>query len=403
MPNIRSCEEISAHWPRTRFRSIRAGWMIWQEARRDRSDLAGRSLWLSATQLHQTVSGKPTIPEDTNPAPNTVAEGAAVNTTVGITAQSTFANGSAGLDYSLSADSSGGGFKIDHSTGVVTVADPSKIDFESAPGHAYTITVLATKNNNFSSEQTFTISVSDIAPSAPVHSNAAANTVLEGAANGTLSASPRRPPIRRRGGYLFAHRRQSGGFFNIDFRTGVVSVADGARSISRLLPDMRIPLPCNPATARCQFPRLHHRCRRRRAVAAGRQQWRRQHRDGRRRRGYGGRHHRFRDRSGGPAPTYSLTRHHRRRFPINASTGVVTVADRAKIDYESTAPGHAYTITVQATNGVQPTSRPSRSALPMWRRRRQRTAMARPTPSPRAPRSAPVGVTAFVPTSTAER
>src|SRR4051794_16516516 len=93
--------------------------------------------------IAQTVLGKPTLPEDTDNAPNVIAEGAAVNTTVGITAHSTFANGSAGVDYSLSADSSGGGFKIDQSTGVVTVADPSKIDFESAPGHIYTITVLA--------------------------------------------------------------------------------------------------------------------------------------------------------------------------------------------------------------------------------------------------------------------
>src|ERR1700710_2503709 len=137
----------------------------------------------------ETVLGKVSVPEDTDNTPNAVAEGAAVNTTVGITAHSTFANGNASLDYTLSADNSGGGFKIDHDTGVVTVADPSKIDFESAPlvsgVHAYTITVLATKNNNFSAEQTFVITVNDVAPSAPVDSNAAANTVLEGAATGT--------------------------------------------------------------------------------------------------------------------------------------------------------------------------------------------------------------------------
>src|SRR4051794_30530060 len=137
--------------------------------------------------IQAAVLGKPSTPVDTDASANTIAEGAAVNTTVGITAHSTFANGNASLDYSLSADSSGGGFKIDHDTGVVTVADPSKIDFESAPGHAYSITVLATKNNNFSSEQTFTISVNDVAPSTPVDSNPAANTVLEGAAAGTLT------------------------------------------------------------------------------------------------------------------------------------------------------------------------------------------------------------------------
>src|SRR5436305_849109 len=80
--------------------------------------------------IAQTVLGKPTVPEDTDNAPNVIAEGAAVNTSVGITAHSTFAGGSGELSYSLSADSSAGGFKIDPNTGVVTVADPSKIDFE---------------------------------------------------------------------------------------------------------------------------------------------------------------------------------------------------------------------------------------------------------------------------------
>ncbi|MEA2881829.1 MAG: hypothetical protein QOH32_1085, partial [Bradyrhizobium sp.] len=153
------------------------------------SDLAGEIVMSFGDIIQNAVLGnKPTVPQDIDATANAVAEGAAVNTTVGITAHSTFANGNNdNLDYSLSADSSGGGFKIDQATGVVTVADPSKIDFESAPGHAYTITVVATKNQNFQSEQTFTISVNDVAPSTPVDSNPAANTVLEAAAAGTLT------------------------------------------------------------------------------------------------------------------------------------------------------------------------------------------------------------------------
>src|ERR1700704_3083478 len=197
------------------------------------------------------VLGKPTVPVDTDNAPNVIAEGAAVNTSVGITAHSTFANGNAGLTYSLSADSSAGGFKIDPNTGVVTVADPSKIDFETSPGHVYTITVEATKNNNFSSEQTFTISVTDVAPSTPVDSNAGANTVAEGAANGTA-----------------------------------VGITASATDIN------------------------------------------------------------------GPAVTWSLTGDTSGGgFTINAATGVITVADGTKIDYES-APGHAYTVTATASDGT---------------------------------------------------
>ena len=80
------------------------------------------------------------FPGDTNDAPNSVAEGAAANTTVGVTAHAISILGFP-VNYSLTGDSSGGGFKINSTTGVVSVADPSKIDFESSPGHSYNITV----------------------------------------------------------------------------------------------------------------------------------------------------------------------------------------------------------------------------------------------------------------------
>jgi len=67
---------------------------------------------------------------------------------------------------------------------VVSVADPTKIDYETAPGHAYTVTAQASEGT-LTSSQSFTIGVTDVAPSAPVDGNAAANTVAEGAANGS--------------------------------------------------------------------------------------------------------------------------------------------------------------------------------------------------------------------------
>ncbi|WP_163602640.1 cadherin repeat domain-containing protein, partial [Klebsiella pneumoniae] len=73
----------------------------------------------------------PSTPVDSNAAANTVAEGAVVGSIVGITASSTAVNGPA-VTYSLTGDSSGGGFAINAATGVITVADPSKIDYESA-------------------------------------------------------------------------------------------------------------------------------------------------------------------------------------------------------------------------------------------------------------------------------
>ena len=107
-----------------------------------------------------TVLGGPSTPVDSNTTANGVLEGAPVNTTVGITASATSPGGGT-VTYSLSADSSAGGFKIDPVTGVVSVANSAKIDFESAPGHAYTVTVLANNGRGVSS-QTFSIGVNNV-------------------------------------------------------------------------------------------------------------------------------------------------------------------------------------------------------------------------------------------------
>src|ERR1700709_1486581 len=57
------------------------------------------------------------------------------------------------------------------------------------------------------------------------------------------------------------------------------------------------------------------------------------------------------------APTLALTDDAGGRFTINATTGIVTVANGAAIDFE-TAPGagHSYGITVQSTAGALSTT-----------------------------------------------
>ena len=170
----------------------------------------------------------PCTPTDSDETANTVAEGAGVGTLVGVTASSTDPNGPA-VSYSITSDSSGGGFKIDSATGVVTVADGSKIDYESAPNHQYSITVQAS-DVGLTTSQSFTIAVSNVAPSAPTDSNEAANTVAEGAAIGALvgitasSTDPNGPAVS----YSITADSSSGGF-TIDSATGVVSVADGSK------------------------------------------------------------------------------------------------------------------------------------------------------------------------------
>jgi hypothetical protein len=93
------------------------------------------------------------------------------------------------VTYSLIGDTSGGGFTINATTGVVTVADCTKIDFETSGG-SYTVTAQAS-DGTLASSQAFVIGVTDVAPSTPVDSNGAANRCEVGRATARPSASPR--------------------------------------------------------------------------------------------------------------------------------------------------------------------------------------------------------------------
>ena len=180
---------------------------------------------LPANTPYPPVANSLATPTDSNAAANSVAEGAAVNTPTNLTVSATSAGGLS-VTYSLSATLSGGGFKIDPITGVVTVADPTKIDFETSPGHAYSVTAQA-NDGIVTTSQTFTINVTDVAPSTPVDANAAANSVAEGAAVNTLvGITASSVDVNGPGVTYSLVGDTSGGGFKIDPVTGVVSVAD---------------------------------------------------------------------------------------------------------------------------------------------------------------------------------
>ena len=283
----------------------------------------------------------PSTPVDSDAAANTVVEGAANGSTVGVTASSTDVNGPA-VTYSLIGDTSGGGFTIDAATGVVTVADATKIDYETAPGHAYTVTAQAS-DGTLPSSQTFTIAVTDVAPSAPVDGNAATNTVAEGAANGsTVGVTASSTDVNGPAVTYSLAGDTSGGGFTIDAATGVVTVADSTKiDLREPRPATPIPSPRRPATARCtQFAELHHRRHRRGAVDARSTATPRPTRSPKARpTARPSASPRRRRDVNGPAVTYSLIGDTSGGgFTINAATGVVTVADSTKIDFED-APG----------------------------------------------------------------
>ena len=96
---------------------------------------------------------------DTNAAANSVAENAANGTAVGITASASDADGSDTVTYSLSNDA-GGRFAIDANTGVVTVAEGTLLDYETATSH--TIEVTATSSDDSTSTQSYTVNLTDV-------------------------------------------------------------------------------------------------------------------------------------------------------------------------------------------------------------------------------------------------
>ncbi|MGN6547112.1 MAG: cadherin domain-containing protein, partial [Aureliella sp.] len=168
------------------------------------------------------------ISDANGPTADSVAENAANGTVVGITASASDADATNNtISYSLD-DNAGGRFAIDSSTGVVTVADGSLLDYESATSHA--ITVRATSSDGSSSTKVFTIALSDVnefAISALSDSDAAADTVAENAAVGTAvgvtaSASD---ADGTNNSVTYSLDDDAGGRFAIDASTGVVTVA----------------------------------------------------------------------------------------------------------------------------------------------------------------------------------
>ncbi|WP_186289687.1 cadherin-like domain-containing protein [Methylomonas koyamae] len=166
---------------------------------------------------------------DSNASANSVAENAANGTVVGITALATDADTGATISYSLS-DDAGGRFAIDSNTGVVTVADGSLLDYETATSHS--ITILATSSDGSTNSQTFSIAVTNVNDnpvSTLTDSNATANSVAENAANGTVVGITALATDADSGATIsYSLSDNAGGRFAIDSSTGVVTVADGS-------------------------------------------------------------------------------------------------------------------------------------------------------------------------------
>jgi len=153
---------------------------------------------------------------DNNATANSVAENAANGSVVGITALATDADTGATISYSLT-DNANGRFAIDSSTGVVTVADGSLLDYEAATSHS--ITVLATSSDGSTNSQSFTINITNLNDNAPVLS--ATNLTQSEGQTVTLSATDFVVSDADSSDFTFTISALTGGYFQLTTTPGI--------------------------------------------------------------------------------------------------------------------------------------------------------------------------------------
>ena len=165
---------------------------------------------------------------DSDGSGNSVSESASNGSSVGVTALASDADGTDSVTYSL-FDDAGGRFTIDANTGEVTVADTSLLDYETATSHDVTVT--ATSSDGSTSNETFTINLTDDTSEASVgavtDSDASGNSVDESASNGSsVGVTTLASDADATDSVIYSLFDDAGGRFTIDANTGEVTVAD---------------------------------------------------------------------------------------------------------------------------------------------------------------------------------
>ncbi len=168
---------------------------------------------------------------DTDGNANSFSESATNGTAIGITAFASDADGSDTVTYSLD-DNAGGRFAINASTGVITIANDTLIDYESATSH--NITVRATSSDGSFTTQGYTVGVADdtseFSVTAITDSDGAANTISESDGNGTaVGITAAASDSDGSDNVTFSLDDDASGRFAINATTGVVTIADAGQ------------------------------------------------------------------------------------------------------------------------------------------------------------------------------
>jgi parallel beta-helix repeat protein/predicted outer membrane repeat protein len=140
----------------------------------ERGGTAVQDILVTVTDVNEfSVSGI----SDTDATSDDVTEGVSNGTAVGITALATDPDGTNNtVAYSLD-DNAGGRFAINGTTGVVTVANTTLIDYETDASHD--IIVRASSNDGSASTRTFTIAIGGVNDHIPVITSPATAVVPE--------------------------------------------------------------------------------------------------------------------------------------------------------------------------------------------------------------------------------
>ena len=165
-----------------------------------------------------------------NEAPNattlvggTIAENSVNGTAVG-TVTSTDPDAGATLTYSL-ANSAGGRFAINATTGAITVANASLLDYDTANSH--NITVRTTDQGGLTFDKVFTINLTNV-NEAPTSATLSPSSVAENAANGTAVGTVAGVDPDAGATFSYALTNNAGGRFAINAATGAITVANGS-------------------------------------------------------------------------------------------------------------------------------------------------------------------------------
>jgi Ca2+-binding RTX toxin-like protein len=178
---------------------------------------------LVQTSFTITVANTNDAPDDITLNGSGIAENAANGTAAGtVTGRDVDANES--LTYAL-VDNAGGRFAINATTGAITVANSTLLNFEAATAHLITIRV--TDRSGATYDEAFSIAVTNVNEAPNSLTLTSGGSVAENAANGTVVAQLSATDPDTGSSLSYSLSNTAGGRFAINATTGAITVANG--------------------------------------------------------------------------------------------------------------------------------------------------------------------------------